>query len=101
MRERAATGGRVDVLRRRFEELHGQLTIRAEGLAALTEAAADEAEAFAAILEAAAPRGYTDRRLVLAGREREIAMIGRRNAERLRTLSEHQMFEHYPHLTPV
>ena len=67
----------------------------------MTDAAADEAEAFAAILEAAAPRGDTDRRLVLAGREREIATIGRRNAARLRTVSEHQMFEPYPHLTPA
>jgi hypothetical protein len=100
MRERAAAGGRVDV-RRRFEELHGALTIHAEGLAALTEAAADQAEVFAAILEAAAPRGDADRRLGIAGREREIASIGRRNAARLRALSEHHMFEHYPHLTPV
>ena len=53
-------------------------------MAALADQQADLAEEFAVCLEHAAKRNGAERRLALAGAEREIAKIERRNAARLR-----------------
>jgi len=53
-------------------------------MAAAADKVADEADTFAAILESAAIRGDSVRRLAMAEREREIAAVERRNATQLR-----------------
>jgi hypothetical protein len=72
--------------------------------AELADELAALAESFAAILERAAPRGDTERRLRTAQAEREIAQIARRNAARLRAAHTHGAvgLEHLPphHLPP-
>jgi DNA repair exonuclease SbcCD ATPase subunit len=50
------------------------------------ERIADQAESYAAYLEGTADRGDREQRLKLAGRERDIAAVERRNAARLRDL---------------
>lgn len=61
----------------RADELHAMF-------AELAEQMADDADTFAAYLEAAARRGDAERRLRIAAAEREIAGIQRRNAAKLR-----------------
>jgi hypothetical protein len=68
----------------RSEFLHRRsLALRAE-LADAAEKVADEADLFASVLEQAATRGDTARRLGLAALERQISIVERRNAARLR-----------------
>jgi hypothetical protein len=65
----------------RTTELLANLRIR---LAESALAVAIQAETLAALLEKAAPRGDTERRLHVAALERQIARIERRNATKLR-----------------
>ena len=68
--------------------------------AELADEVASLAEDFADILERAAPRGDTERRLRTAQVEREIARVERRNAARLRAGHDHGVIglEHLPRL---
>src|SRR5262245_24534143 len=72
-----ATEDRSEYFRRRTRETRTQM-------AAAAEIVANEADAFAGLLERAAERGDATRRLGLAAVEREISRIERRNAARLR-----------------
>jgi hypothetical protein len=69
-------------------------------MAAIAEQQANLAERFAVCLEQAAERGSSERRLALAEAERETAKVERRNAARLRDLSDVRSLnlEHLPSL---
>jgi len=72
-------------------------------LADFAERMAEEADAFAAMLEEAARRGDAERRLAVAAVEREVAGIARRNAARLRDqpAGHHLDLERLPSLPPL
>ena len=72
-----------------------------ETAADLAETSAGLAEEFASILEVAAKRGDSERRLRIARTEREIAAIERRNATRMRDAGGGPVdLEHLPSLNP-
>jgi hypothetical protein len=57
----------------------------AEGLAKQADVAARSSEKFAELLERAAPRGDSARRMAIAAWERDVARVERYNAARLRS----------------
>jgi hypothetical protein len=67
-----------------FEQLRQRIDAVRAQMAAAAEDVAREADVYAYLLERAAERGDSARRLGLAAVEREISRIERRNAARLR-----------------